>query len=198
MILSSIKNSLSMGWAAYGKWGSLFIIALGAMWFIYHAGEKSERNKTIQVTANFKDFRETVDKNNIQADAQFQILNEVYEHELATMENDYEIKLRNTNEQLVNYERDRLRDKDSLRTAENRISSLSEAAEDFTRTNTEGRELSERLEFLEVGILTRLVAPAEIENGKLRVCKKYIGVSRQLKDKYDALRAEHPIIESTN
>lgn len=195
--IKGVVSSLNITWVTLGKWATITLVVLGSFggytYFVYNSGKDSMLPKIAQAEKNLTEVVHGIEKNNLQVDKTFGVLSEVYQAELHNMETNYEKDIKRLNDDLANYQRQRVRDKNDLRAAQDRISSLSEAAQHFTRTNTGGGELFTGLERLETGVLTRLVFPAERENAKLRVCQQYIGVAKRLKEKYDALRAEHPI-----
>ena len=199
-MLDKIKGAfgaLNITWVTFGKWATLFIIVAacvaGYTYLIFNAGKDSREKEIQAVSQDFKKYREMVDDNTRETANIATVLEEAYTGELSRMETDYEQQIEKLNTLISDYQRNRLRDKNTIRTAENRISSLSEAAERLAGADERAGILSEKLERLENGILGRLVEPAEGDLAKLRLCGQYITALRKLKDKYDALRLEYPI-----
>lgn len=166
---------------------------LGAWYLIYNSGKKAEAAfwlpKLAETATEFTEFKNLMHNNALEAGSRFAVLDTMYDERLTDLEEDYKNEIEKLKHTLDSYKRQRLRDKDSLQTASDRISSLSDTASRFAGASARAGELSEKLERLEAGILSTLVDPAERQNAKLRVCQQYIGVLKVLKDKYDNLRS---------
>ena len=184
----------AMGWMTFGKWTTILLLVVGSMstytWFIYKSGKDSMIPQINRIATDFQEFKNQVQINSTSADKNFEVLTQVYVAELNAMEKEYVLQIDKLNTAIDSYASQRLRDKNSIRTAEDRISSLSEAAERFAGTNQKARELSERLERLEAGVLTRIVGPAERGNARLGLCQEYLRTVQGLKEKYEALQNE--------
>jgi len=177
----------------------LVILVMVSVYGIHYTGITRERARLQPVIAE-KDKQiavlvDTVQDNSTTTQNVVDTIKEIYKVQLEDLQGDYNKDVKDLNNKLADYESQRLRDKDSLRTAEGRIASLSEAAERLTSTVEEARVLSGRLEQLETGVHHRLVVPAEQDLARLKLAQKYIAAAKAIKEKYDELRLKNPIKE---
>ena len=182
----------AMAWATFGKWASIIVMVAGITgtytWLIHKAGKDSMLPKITRLATEYQEFKNQVHVNTLSAEKNSRVLTEVYLAELNAMEKAYVLQIANLNADIDCYNTQRMRDKDRIRAAEDRVSSLSEAAERFAGTDTKSRELSEKLERLEAGILNRIITPAEEENARLMLCQDYLRVVQSLKEDYSSLQ----------
>lgn len=185
---------LPIPWITFSKWTTILVLVVGSVgtytWFIYKSGKNSMVPQINRISTEFQQFKSQVHLNSTAADKNFETLTRVYEAELNAMENEYVLQIDKLNTAIDSYASQRVRDKNTIRTAEDRISSLSEAAERFAGTDQRARELSEKLERLEAGVLTRILAPAERENARLTLCQDHLRVVQELKERYESLQAK--------
>lgn len=166
------------GWLVWGKWIGLGLLFVAMLWYVNNEGKKSAQSywEPLLITCqrDYKDFRTGVAHKTELSIKLTEVKDDLYLAQRAKEKLENEIKLNAIATSLLKYQRDRLRDKDALRTQRNRIFSLSALLEVVDQQNRQA-ELAPRLEYVNQGF-AKLAHRGDIAIQRTIQCKREIQI----------------------